>query len=189
MQWRKWKCHSLSCVWLCDTMDCGAPGSSVHGVLQARILEWVDIPFSRGSSQIRDRTQASCIAGRFFSVWAIRETCSIYRTSYQKLFGNANKHVLELQLHKTTENNWATEVLKSQGKAKKSTNLIPLVPLHSSAICYYAKGPSYSGISTQLWKWKNYKYRLMRYLFSYCSVTSSVSSCFQMQQLLSGLKV
>ena len=49
------------------------PGSSVHGIFQARILEWVAIPFSRGSSQPRDRTQVSHIAGRFFTVWATRE--------------------------------------------------------------------------------------------------------------------
>ena len=48
-------------------MDCSLPGSSVHGILQARILEWVAIPFSRGSSQPRDRTQVSCIAGEFFT--------------------------------------------------------------------------------------------------------------------------
>ena len=47
-------------------MDCGLPGSSVHGILQARILEWGAISSSRGSSQPRDRTHMSCIAGRFF---------------------------------------------------------------------------------------------------------------------------
>ena len=50
-------------------MDCSPPGSSVHEILQARILEWVAIPFSRGSSQPRDQTQVSCIAGRFFTIW------------------------------------------------------------------------------------------------------------------------
>ena len=45
----------------------------VHGILQARILEWVAVPFSRGSSQPRDRTQVSRIAGGFFTTWAIRE--------------------------------------------------------------------------------------------------------------------
>ena len=54
-------------------MDCNLPGSSVHGILQARILEWVAVPFSGGSSQPRDRTQVSCIAGRFFTIWATRE--------------------------------------------------------------------------------------------------------------------
>ena len=50
-------------------MDCSLPGSSVHGILQGRILEWVAIPFSRGSSPSKDRTQISCIAGRFFTIW------------------------------------------------------------------------------------------------------------------------
>ena len=53
-----------SCLTLCDSMDCSLPGSSVHGTLQVRILEWVAIRFSRGSSQPCDRTQVSCIAGR-----------------------------------------------------------------------------------------------------------------------------
>ena len=50
---------------LCDPMDCSPPGSSIHGILQARILEWVAIPFSRGSSRPRDGTLVSCIACRF----------------------------------------------------------------------------------------------------------------------------
>ena len=54
-------------------MDCNLPGSSVHEILQARILEWVTVPFSRGSSQARDQIQVSHIAGRFFTVWATRE--------------------------------------------------------------------------------------------------------------------
>ena len=51
------------CLTLCDPVDCSLPGSSVHGILQARILEWVAIPFSRGSFWPRDRTPVSCIAG------------------------------------------------------------------------------------------------------------------------------
>ena len=62
-----------SCPTLWDPMDGSPPGSSVHGILQARILEWVAIAFSRGSSQPRDRTQVSCIAGRFCTVWTTRE--------------------------------------------------------------------------------------------------------------------
>ena len=56
-----------------DPVDCSPPGSSVHGMSQARILEWVAIPFSRGSSWPRDQTHFSWIAGRFFTVWATRE--------------------------------------------------------------------------------------------------------------------
>ena len=57
-----------SCLTLWDPMD-----YRVHGILQARILEWVSFPFSRGSSQPRDQTQVSHIAGRFFTIWATRE--------------------------------------------------------------------------------------------------------------------
>ena len=57
-----------SCLILCDPMDC-----IVHRILQARILEWVGFPFSRVSSQPRDGTQVSHIAGRFFTSWATRE--------------------------------------------------------------------------------------------------------------------
>ena len=56
-----------------DPMDCSLPGSFVHGILQARILERVAILFSRGFSQPRNGTQVSCIAGEFFTIWATRE--------------------------------------------------------------------------------------------------------------------
>ena len=64
---------SLSRVWLCDPVDCSLPGSSVHGILHGKILEWVVISFSRGSSQPRDRTQVSRVAGRCFNLWDTRE--------------------------------------------------------------------------------------------------------------------
>ena len=54
-------------------MDCSLPSSSVHGILQARILEWVAISLSRGSSQLKDQTQVSCTAGRFFTICDTRE--------------------------------------------------------------------------------------------------------------------
>ena len=56
-----------SCLTLCEPMDCSLPGSSLHGILQARTLEWVAMPFSRGSSQPRDQTQVSHIAVEFFT--------------------------------------------------------------------------------------------------------------------------
>ena len=59
---------------LCDPVDCSTPGSSIHGILQVRILEWVATPFSRRSSQSREQTQVSCIAGGFFTIWTTRET-------------------------------------------------------------------------------------------------------------------
>ena len=60
---------------------------TVHGILQARILEWVAYPFSRGSSQPRDQTQISHIAGGFFTIWATRETQEYWRGSLYLLQG------------------------------------------------------------------------------------------------------
>ena len=71
-------CVSFCCLtpWITymnTYMPCSLPGSSVHGIFQARILEWVAIPFSRGSSQLRNQTQVSHTAGRLFTVWANRD--------------------------------------------------------------------------------------------------------------------
>ena len=71
--WSKKVLVARSCPTLCNPMDCSLPNSSVHGVLQARILEWVAIPFSRGSSWPRDWTWVSCSAGSLFIIWATRE--------------------------------------------------------------------------------------------------------------------
>ena len=57
-----------SCPTVCDPMDCSPPGSSVHGIFQARVLEWIAISFSRGSSQPRDKTRISRTAGGCFTV-------------------------------------------------------------------------------------------------------------------------
>ena len=62
-----------SCLTLCDPLDCSLPGSSVHGIFQEIVLEWIAISFSRGSSEPRDRTQVSRIVDRRFTVWATRE--------------------------------------------------------------------------------------------------------------------
>ena len=82
-----WVCAKLlqSCPTLCNPVDCSPPGSFVHRILQARILDWVAIPSFRGSSQPRDRVQVSyvsCIAGRFFIRWAIREAQDQHSTGY-----------------------------------------------------------------------------------------------------------
>ena len=66
-----------SCPTLCNPVDCNPPSSSIHGILQEGILEWVAISFSRGSSWPRDRTQVSRIAGRLFNLWATREAWCI----------------------------------------------------------------------------------------------------------------
>ena len=63
-------CNPMQTPYICNYSP---PGSSVHGILQARILEWVAMPFSRGASQPRDQIWVSCIAGRFFTICATKE--------------------------------------------------------------------------------------------------------------------
>ena len=62
-------------------MDCSLPGFSVHGILQARLLEWLAIPFSRGSSQPWDWTQTSCTEGSFYTIWTTREAQRLIRVN------------------------------------------------------------------------------------------------------------
>jgi len=92
----KVKVKVKSCLTLCDPMDCSLSGSSIRGILQARILEWVAISFSRGSSQPRDRTPVSLIAGGCFTIWAAREAPSsrerhtyVQKSIPKILFGHA----------------------------------------------------------------------------------------------------
>ena len=63
---------------LCQPVDCSPPGSSVHAILQAKIVEWVALPFSRGSPWPKDQTQVSRIAGRLFTIWATKEAAKIF---------------------------------------------------------------------------------------------------------------
>ena len=74
-----------SCLTLCDPMDCSPAGSSVHGILQARILSGLSFPFPGDLPWPRDLTQASHIAGRFFTDSAIREVPTVLLSSVQSL--------------------------------------------------------------------------------------------------------
>ena len=80
----KWSEVAQSCLILSDSMDCSLPGFSVHGILQARILEWVTSSFSKESSRPRDWTRVSRIGGRHFNLWATREA----NTHKTTLFGS-----------------------------------------------------------------------------------------------------
>ena len=77
LRWLKWNMKVLvaqSCLTLCDPMDCSPPSSSVCEILQARILEWIAIPFSRGSSQPRNWRQVSCTVANFLPTELPRNT-------------------------------------------------------------------------------------------------------------------
>ena len=98
-----------SCLTLCDPMDCSLPGSFIHGIFQARVLEWVAISFSRGSSWPRDWTQVSLIESRCFTVWATREVphsvlycahlcmkCSLVISNFLKEICNLSRSIIFL---------------------------------------------------------------------------------------------
>ena len=76
-----------SCQTLCNLMDCSLPDSSVHWILQAKTLEWVAIPFSRGSSRPRNQNWISHIEGGFFTIWATREALLLI------IFFSVNLHI------------------------------------------------------------------------------------------------
>ena len=103
------------CLTLCDLMDCNPPDSSVHGILQGRILEWVPISFFRGSSQPRYRTQVSHIAGRLFNIWATREALA---------YGNPRMHPFTAGLKVTRT---VSEVAFWCGRGKQEPWLLLLV--------------------------------------------------------------
>ena len=88
------------CPTLYHPMDCSLPSSSVHGIFQAIVLEWIAISFSRGSSWPRDRTQVSCIVDRRFTAWDTREVLREYKTKIIE-FGNMDINALKIFFQNT----------------------------------------------------------------------------------------
>ena len=117
-----------SCLTLCDPLSCSLPGSSVHGISQARILEWVAVSFSRGSSWPRDRTYVSCITGRFFIVWATREALGTGLRSRKWAVGEWAKLRLYLQLPPITHiSTWVPPPVRAAVTSHFHRNLHPAV--------------------------------------------------------------
>ena len=113
-----------SCPTFCDPMDYSLPGSSVHGIFQARVLEWVAISFSRGYSQPRDWTQVSRIAGRRFTIWATRETIT---PSYPNHCGTLQHLLIRLSRPEPGPMGKASELQGTPAQHPSPTNL-PLGP-------------------------------------------------------------
>ena len=128
-----------SCSTLCNPVDYSLPVFSIHGILQARILEWVAISFSRGSSRPRDWTQVSHIGGRRFNLWATGETlkwrwnpciCSLKEITselkivkvreYKKLFHeNKNQKKAEVAILISDKGDFKKEIALKKLKKKK----------------------------------------------------------------------
>ena len=102
-----------SCLTLYNAMDYSLPVSSVYGTLQTSILEWVAIPFSRGSSWPRNGTQGFRIAGRFFTIWTAREALISFRVDWFDLAGIRRFRIKKTN-HSNGEGMWSNPNLKWQ---------------------------------------------------------------------------
>ena len=94
----QWCVHTQLCLTLCNSMDCNPPGSSVHGILQVRTLEWVAMPSSRGSSQLRDRTQVSHISGGLFTSEPPGKTSNVISSPKEEFIHPVAENCFELCL-------------------------------------------------------------------------------------------
>ena len=128
-----WSEVAQLCPTLYDPMDCSLPGSSVRGIFQARVLEWVAISFSRGSSPPRSWTRVSCSVGRRFTIWATREVlCRIYFT-YIPFSILVKKFVCAHSIKKETEAGWSWVEYELM-------NLRGVVKLHNRLFCIGIQG-------------------------------------------------
>ena len=112
-------CVSQSCLALCSPLDCSPPSSSVHGIFQARVLQWVAIPFSRGSSRPRDQTcisSDSCTAGGFFTAEPPGEVPDY-------LLGNISSLYLFMGAMKNLSRGWKS-LPQRYGREKGITNAV-----------------------------------------------------------------
>ena len=131
----EWVKVTQSCPTLCNPMDC-----TVHGILQDRILEWVAIPFSRGSSQHRDQTQVSHIAGRFFTSWATKEAMFLsYRKSLPPFYSSSKLFRLkDIFVHHVAliSSHWRMAAVESEHLVHLDRILVcsPALPLPASTI-------------------------------------------------------
>ena len=119
-----------SCPTLCDPMDCSPPGFSVHGILQARILEWIATPFSRGTSQPSNQNLVSYMAGKFFTVWATGKSsmlCSCYLRAIPGSYHQLLAHSMS----------WVRAVGKGVGSSRPEEKLLclTLAFLHPPLFC------------------------------------------------------
>ena len=116
MTWKVQVLVAQLCPTLCDPMGYSSPGSSVHEILQARILEWVVISSSRGTTRPRDWTQVSCITGRFFTIWATRG-----RPSWAQKLLEFLKIVCNLMIKKKKELDLSNHQFEKSGGKKNPT--------------------------------------------------------------------
>ena len=118
--WKQEVLVSKLCLTLCNFMNCNPPGSSVHGILQTRILEWVAVSYSRGSSQPRDQIQISGTAGIFFTTWATRQAKVITSKVLEEgIDSNVKYRELKLRKNLLSPKTRVMEECESQGQTEQ----------------------------------------------------------------------
>ena len=139
-----------SCPTLCNPTDYSTPGSSVYWIFQGRILKWVAISFSRGSSQPRDQTWGSCIAGRFFSIitWSInKELAERLQEEYMPFDSTKSNH------EQSTLVDFSTHLLRNSPEPQKQTSIkssLAISAIHvESHKTLYPLQTNYSGAQIQ----------------------------------------
>ena len=131
-----------SCPILCDPIDCGLPGSSVRGIFQARVLEWVAISFSRRSSQPWDWIRVSHIVGRRFTVWAARWAYGVKWLSWNLAYSKSSvkirydyfsvKYLFSFIFCQVLTVLAKNQCLKNWGRKKSGVPWLHLAPLSGS---------------------------------------------------------
>ena len=182
-------------------IDCGSPGSSVHGISQARILEWVAISFSRGSSWPRDQTWVSHIAGRFFTIWATREApikLASYEINYYSIllptcYTDICQHGGSVfsTFDSTEQTDWNRKLrsckVKKEGKSPRREYKIWNKPVGKSGkalenVCPPKKRTKYDCTKKKIKTWREISHILPTYYLSgnICQNTNTWSiSCFK----------
>ena len=147
----------------CNPMDCSLPGSSVHGILQARILEWIAISFSRGYFWPGNQTPVSCIAGRFFTDWAMREAPSIMvfsnesvlRIRWPKYWSSAS--ILPMNTQDWSPLGWSGWI-SLLSKDSQESSPIPQFKSINSSVLSFLYSPTLTSIHDY---WKNQSFEYM----------------------------
>ena len=130
------------CPTLCNSMDCSPPGSSVQEIFRARLLEWVAISFSRGSSQPEDQTHVSCNAGRFFTNYVISKALNRYISLFLTIYwlpattytsyAITKKSIVSTQTYKIIDPYFAKGIYKSVQNSLVLKSLLTQISMFSS---------------------------------------------------------
>ena len=134
-------CISQLCLTICNPMDCSPPDSSLHGILQARILEWLAISFSRRSPGPRDWTHVSHITGRFFSIWATKFAPTLNLKREMQIKTTMRYHLTQVRISSVQFNlSVMSNSLQPHGLQHASSprsSSFPKVCLNSSLLCQW----------------------------------------------------